>query len=104
MAQFDVHANPVPAARDAYPWVVVMQSDLLAASRSRLVAPLAPRAALQKAPGRLTPAARFGDVEFLVLVPALASLPAHDMGAAAGSIVAHREALLAAIDFLFFGV
>lgn len=103
MARFDVYPNPVPAARIAYPWVVVMQSDLLEAGRARLLAPLAPRGALQQATGRLTPATRFGNADYLVLVPSLASLPAQALGTPAGSIAAHRDALLAAVDYLFFG-
>jgi toxin CcdB len=104
MAQFDVHANPVPGARRAYPWVVVMQSDLLAGSRSRLVAPMAPRVALPQAPGRLTPAVHLEDSEYLVLVPSLASLPERDLGSPVGSVALQRQLLLAAVDYLFFGV
>jgi len=104
MAQFDVHPNPVPAARRAYPWVVVMQSDIVASSRTRLVAPLAPREAFAPSPGRLAPVARFVDAEFVVLVPALVSIPARDLEVPAGSIAAHRAELLAAVDLLFYGV
>jgi toxin CcdB len=104
MAQFDVYPNPVTAARRAYPWVVAMQCDLLSSSRARVVAPLVLRDALRKTPGRLTPAARFDAADYLVLVPALASLPAGDLTTPAGSIATHREALLAAVDHLFFGI
>jgi toxin CcdB len=104
MAQFDVHRNPVPAARRAYPWVVVMQSDVAASGRSRLVAPLAPRAAFASSPGRLAPVARFVDEEFVVLVPSLVSIPARDLESPAGSIAAQRAELLAAVDLLFYGV
>lgn len=104
MAQFDVHPNPVPAARQAYPWVVVMQSNVAASSRSRLVAPMAPREAFAPSPGRLAPVARFVDADYVVLVPALVSIPARDLETPTGSIAAHRAELLAAIDLLFYGV
>jgi toxin CcdB len=40
MAQFDVYPNPQTQARDRYPFVVNIQSDLLADLPSRLVVPL----------------------------------------------------------------
>ena len=43
MAQFDVFVNPIVAARRAYPFVAVLQSDLADTGRDRIVAPLAPR-------------------------------------------------------------
>jgi toxin CcdB len=104
MAQFDVHPNPVTAARRAYPWLVVMQSDLLDASRMRLVAPMAPREAFARSPGRLTPVVRLDGAEFVVLAPAMTSIPARDLAQPTGSVAAHRSILLGAIDYLFFGV
>lgn len=41
MPQFDVHANPNIAQRQAYPWLVVMQSDQLSHHNTRLLMPLA---------------------------------------------------------------
>lgn len=73
MAQFDVHPNPIRAARAAYPWVAVMQSPFADASRERIVAPLVRRDAFP------------------------ASAPA-------GSLARHRVEILAAIDYLFFGI
>lgn len=104
MTQFDVHANPVPAARRAYPWVVVLQSDVVASAAHAIVAPLAPRAALGSVAGRLTPVLRLDAGEFVALVPALATVRRGDMGPAIGSAASARDALLAAIDLLFCGV
>ena len=103
MPQFDVHPNPVPAARSAYPWVVDMQSNVAASSRARLVAPLAPRAAFAPSPGRLAPVTRFEGADFVVLVPALVSIPVRALESPAGSLAAHRAELLAAVDLLFYG-
>ena len=55
MRQFDVLDNPIPRARQAYPFVAVLQSDLAETGRERVVAPLAPSAALQTLAGRLIP-------------------------------------------------
>jgi toxin CcdB len=103
--QFDVHANPVTAARRAYPWVVELQSPLADAGRTRVVAPLVPRAALGSGTtGRLVPIVQVQGADHAVLVPSLASVPARDLGPAVESAVYARAELLAAVDLLFFGV
>jgi hypothetical protein len=51
MAQFDVLENPIPRARRAPPLVMILQSDLAETGRDRVVAPLAPEAAMPPLPG-----------------------------------------------------
>ncbi|MCZ8133073.1 MAG: CcdB family protein [Steroidobacteraceae bacterium] len=102
--QFDVHPNPVPAARRAYPYVVVLQSSLADAGRQRIVAPLVPRSALKTSTGRLVPAVRVQGEDYAVLVPSLAAVAARDLAAPVESAVYARSELLAALDLLFFGV
>ena len=40
MARFEVHSNLNRASRDRVPYLIDLQADLLAALRTRLVAPL----------------------------------------------------------------
>lgn len=103
MTQFDVHANPVVRAREAYPYVVVLQSPLADAGRSRVVAPLVPRAKLPALAGRLAPTVTVVGVEHAVLVPSLTAIPARELGPAIASVAAARAELLSAVDLLFFG-
>lgn len=104
MAQFDVHPNPITAARRAYPWVVVLQSAFANASRDRIVAPLVPRASYPQMTGRLTPAVHVAGVEYVLMVPSLAGVAARDLGEPNGSLGASRLEILAALDYLFFGI
>jgi len=104
MAQFEVFANPIPAACRAYPYVVVLQSDLAEQSQDRVVAPLAPRQSLAPVAGRLTPIVRIGAGEYVVLLPGLTTVSTRDLAEPAGSLAAARSELLAAVDYLFFGV
>ena len=54
--QYDVYVNPSPRMRDEYPYVVDMQSDLLSALATRMVAPLAvTEVASTNLPTRLCP-------------------------------------------------
>lgn len=102
--QFDVYPNPVPRARRACPYVAVLQSDLAETGRDRVVAFLAPRAALPLASGRLMPVVSIGPGEFLLLLPSLTSLPASDLRRAIASLAAHRDRIVEAIDWLFLGI
>ena len=104
MAQFDVHPNPIPAARRAYPYVVVLQSELADIGRERIVAPLAPSESFARTPGRLTPTVRIDSTQYVVLVPSLAGIASQELGNRVGSLAESRGPLLAAVDYLFFGV
>ncbi|HEU4733630.1 MAG TPA: CcdB family protein [Kofleriaceae bacterium] len=104
MAQFDVFVNPIPQARRAYPYVAVLQSDVADPGRERIVAPLVPKARLAGTVGRLTPHVRVADVEHVLLVPAMAAIAATDLRELRGRLTAHRDGIIAALDYLFLGV
>lgn len=104
MTQFEVFANPVTRARRAYPYVVLLQADMAQSGRDRAVAPAAPRAAFPAIAGRLTPVVTIERSEFVLLVTSLTTLPAKTLGTAVTSLADRREEILAAIDYLFFGV
>ncbi len=104
MAQFDVFVNPIPAARRAYPFVVTLQSDFAQSAHQQIVAPLAPLALMPTTAGRLTPIVSVEGQEHVVLVPALTGIRSRDLVQRQCSVAAARGALLAAIDYLFFGV
>lgn len=102
--QLDVYDNPIPRARRAYPLVVVLQAELAKTGRDRIVAPLVPRTRLPTAVGRLTPLVEVAGDEHVVLVPSLTTVLAEDLRAHRGNVSRHRDALVAAIDYLFLGV
>jgi len=104
MAQFDLFVNPVTAIRRAYPFVVVLQYDFAPGARDLVIAPLAPTQSMPKVAGRLTPIVSLDGVMHTVLVHALTGMPARDLREFKGSIADARGDLLAAIDYLFFGV
>lgn len=104
MSQFDVFENPIARARRAYPFVVVLQADLADTGRERIVAPLAPRARLTGTTGRLTPHVKVANVDYVLLVPSLAALPAAELRELRGQLSAYRDEIVAALDYLFLGV
>jgi toxin CcdB len=104
MAQFDVFVNPVAATRRSYPFVVTLQSDFAQLARDQIVAPLVPLRLIPKVISRLTPIVALEGSEHMVLVPALTGVNSRDLMKRHGSLAAARSELLAAIDYLFFGV
>ena len=104
MAQFDVFVNPIPPARRVYPYVMVLQSELADTGSDRIVAPLVLRTRLAGSVGRLTPCVRVGDVEHVLLVPNMTGIASRELRELRGQLVAHREEIVAALDYLFLGV
>jgi len=103
MAQFDVFVNPFATARQAYPFVVAMQSDLTVNGAEQLIAPMASINHVRST-GRIMPSVALKENELAVVVPRLAVVRSRDLQEKVGSIAAARAELLAAIDYLFFGV
>lgn len=104
MAQFDVFVNPSPRSRGRYPFVVLMQAEWTADGREQTIAPLARRIDFAAAGQRLSPVVALDGSEYAAIVPALAVVHARELKSMVGSIASERQALLAAIDYLFFGL
>lgn len=96
MAQFDLHRL------EGGLLVADLQTDLIGLEATRLVAPLRPAADAPPLPG-LTPAVTVAGGAFLVMVPELAAVPRAALGPPEGSLAAHRDALLRALDILTHG-
>jgi hypothetical protein len=52
----------------------------------------------------LTPHVRVSNVEHVLLVPSMTAIASGDLRDLRGQLVAHREAIVAALDYLFLGV
>jgi toxin CcdB len=104
MTQFDVFTNSIAATRSAYPLVVALQSNIAHSAHDQIVAPLVPVRLIAKVISRLTPIVVWDGAEHMVLVPALTGIRARDLRELRGSIASERYVVLAAIDYLFFGV
>lgn len=77
--QYDVYRNPVPRARGAYPFVIVLQSDLAETGRDRAVAMVAKRSDMGEVAGKLTPIAALEGEDHVLIIPSLTSLRATDI-------------------------
>lgn len=103
-AQFAVYANKNPASRRAYPYLVDLQSELLADVLStRLVAPIARAASIEQPIVGLTPVVSFQGADYVIDIPQMAAVIRKTLGAPVGSLAAYRSDLIRAIDRLVTG-
>ncbi|MFM1896566.1 MAG: hypothetical protein RLZZ385_1640 [Pseudomonadota bacterium] len=105
MAQFDVYPNPSASSRQIYPYLVDVQSGFLALLDSRIVIPLGdPDRMTAPDPKRLTPMVEFQDRPYVLVTTQVSSLRASVLSSApTGSLVAARDKIMDALDFVFTG-
>lgn len=104
MAQFDVYPNPSLRTRDAYPYLVDIQSPVISELATRIVIPLAAGGALKGgALSSLTPQISYEGQALLLMTPQLSSVPARELNSAVGSLEHFRTEIIAALDFAITG-
>ena len=104
MMQLEVFANPLVRARRAFPYVIVLQSDVSVQGRERIVAFLAPRSQVGPLAGRLTPIVEFAGKEFVILMPWITNVPASELRSPVADLAPFRDRIVDAIDWLFLGI
>ena len=104
MAQFDLHANPNPVTRDAVPYLLDVQADLLDALATRMVIPLLPLGPGDRPIERLNPVVEHDGSRMMLSTAEMAGVPLAALGERVGSLSASRDDIVAAIDFLVCGI
>ena len=105
MARFDVYRNAGPHAREV-PFLLDVQSDLLAGMETRVVVPLRRRDKFPDVaiPGDLAPLLKVDGVECVMQSSLLGAVPARMLRKPVASLAADRPRIVAALDFLFEGI
>lgn len=104
MSQFTVYRNKSPRTKATYPFFVDVQTDLLEDLQTRVVIPITKASSLAKNPlNQLTPIIELEGESYILVTPQLAGISRSEFGAAIGSLVEKRDAILAAMDFLLAG-
>ena len=103
MKQFDIVANPFPKSRDRQPYLVTLQSDLLARSLDTVVvAPLEPAKSSTFA-DRLNPRVEVDGQDLVLIAQEIVTVRKSVLGAPRGSIASERDKIIGALDLLFTG-
>lgn len=100
MAQFDLYPNPDPTTRHAVPYLLDIQHDLHAASKRRLVVPLAHG---QKPIAHLNPAIKIEGESLTIMIEQMATVPASVLQHPVANLDAHHSEIIDAVDFLIQG-
>lgn len=105
MAQFAVHRNPSPQSKARVPFLLDVQSDLLADLGTRVVVPLCPASAMKgKLVKTLMPTFQIDGKAYAMLTPQLAGIERKQMGAEVADLSARRAEIIAALDLLLTGI
>jgi toxin CcdB len=100
--QFDVVENPDPLDAVHRPYLVVLQSDLVSGLTSTVVAPLVPRDQMKGA-DRLNPIVPVEGREYWLATHELFAVEQRVLRARVATLAEHRDAIVAALDFVFVG-
>jgi toxin CcdB len=100
--QFDVVANPDPVEAAHRPYLVVLQSDLVADLTSTVVAPLVPREQMKGA-HRLNPILAVEGHDYWLATHELFAVDQRILRGKITTLADHRDTIIAALDFVFIG-
>jgi len=98
MARYDYYRNTIGAG-----YLLDVQSDLTAGLNTRVVVPLLPEDDAPRPARRLNPIFQIGDATFVMATQFLAAIPASELRDFQGSLDRERDAIVNALDMLFFG-
>jgi len=103
MLRFDVLANPFPASRERQPFLVALQSDLLARTLDTVVVAPLERADTGRFADRLNPQVVVDGQAFALIAQEIVTVRKSALRNPVGSLAAERDRIIAALDLLFTG-
>ncbi len=105
MSQFCAYKNPNPATRVHYPYLLDIQSDFLGELRTTVVIPLTPsKLAAPMSLTRLNPAIVIDGKSFTLMTQQIAGVDRNQLGAQAYKLSSYRSEIVAALDFVLYGI
>lgn len=104
MAQFDVYLNPNAATREAIPYLLDVQADLLDTLTTRVIVPLVLADEMGLAAKHLNPKFKIKNTVVVMSTAELAGIPIRSLGEKASTLKTKRDEIIAALDILFTGI
>ncbi len=103
--RFDVFRNPESRSARSFPYLLVLQSEMLDALTTVVVVPLVRRTMLAGIPtARLNPELRVEDDVVYMLTQQIGAVSAKSLTKQVINLDAERMAITQALDFLFSGI
>ena len=105
MSRFSVYRNPNADTREAFPFLLDVQSDSIADLDTRLVVPPCPYSVMKgKLLETLTPVVDVAGKDYAMLTSQLAGIPKKSIGPRVADLAPERDAIVAALDMLITGI
>jgi toxin CcdB len=104
MSQFDVYRNPDASSRARFPFLLDIQSDLLASLATRVVVPMAPAANDAAPMAQLMPVFEVDGQRVVMRTTEIAGVPLKAVGRYVASLAGHRHEIVDALDVIISGV
>jgi toxin CcdB len=104
VAQFDVHKNPDSSTNRAIPFLLDVQADLLENLATRVVIPLYSVSVFGSPAKHLNPKFTIKRKVVVMSTAELADVPVTVLGEKIVNLKQEREAIIAALNFLFTGI
>lgn len=101
--QFDVFKNTDKRSGAAHPYLIVLQSDAIAALDTCIVAPLVPPRTIEYLE-RLLPVVTVKRRNYVIAIPDMAAMPSSAIGEPVANLESERYRIVAAIDLVFTGI
>lgn len=103
--RFDVFRNESPHTGRRFPYLLVVQSDLLTNLISAVVVPLGKAAVVKnKLAQTLTPIVKIGTDNYVMYTPELGTVPVAALRKCETNIESQRDVVVRALHFLFSGI
>ncbi|TAJ80353.1 MAG: plasmid maintenance protein CcdB [Gallionellaceae bacterium] len=104
MAQFDVYLNPNADMRDAIPFLLDVQAELLDRLTTRVVVPLVVAEEMTMPAKQLNPQFKIKGIAVVMSTSELAGVPIRALGDKVVSLKNKRDEIITALDMLFTGI
>ena len=104
MAQFDVYLNPNSSTRQAIPYLLDVQADLLDSLTTRVVVPLLRAEIMGLSASKFNPKFTINNTVVVMSSAELAGVSIRSLGEKVASLKAQRNEIIAALDLLFTGI
>ncbi len=105
MNRYDVFRNANPATARRFPYLLVVQSDLLGELATQVVVPLGAAATVDgRLAQRLTPEVQVAGESLVMFTPELAAVSTSTLRKRVDNLEAQRDAIRDALDLLFSGI
>ena len=105
MPQFAVYKNTNSATKAAVPFLLDVQSDLIAELGTRVVVPLYTASAMKgKTLKTLTPTFEIEGRQYVMVTPQLAGIAKKQLGTQVAELSAQSDEIIAALDLLITGI